>query len=297
MKQTADNLQTEMKVINRNTHTVVSTSGTTMTSNSSQYIYFTFNKSQLFLNDYENYHSIKVRFRQEGTSETDANVYLINSGYSLSSKHYKTIVIGTEHGYYREVDLTELLLEENSDELAFGFVSNSSLTLHTKSSTYKPILLINTIEDDPSIKNQKFLTGQTCSKAQYGVNVRTGELNYGINLFSISNRFMPLNIDLNYTTRSLSSSNVGFPTGWKLNVHQYIYSSGNNYYYVDKQGITHEFVLSDNSVANVYYDTLKTYLVLRLYPSSTTERYVLEVDRYEKMYFNSSGYLVKITNK
>ena len=297
MKQTADNLQTEMKVINRNTHTVVSTSGTTMTSNSSQYIYFTFNKSQLFLNDYENYHSIKVRFRQEGTSETDANVYLINSGYSLSSKHYKTIVIGTEHGYYREVDLTELLLEENSDELAFGFVSNSSLTLHTKSSTYKPILLINTIEDDPSIKNQKFLTGQTCSKDQYGVNVRTGELSYGINLFSISNRFIPLNIDLNYTTRSLSSSNVGFPTGWKLNAHQYIYSSGNNYYYVDKQGITHEFVLSDNSVANVYYDTLKTYLVLRLYPSSTTERYVLDVDRYEKMYFNSSGYLVKITKQ
>ena len=294
MKQTVNVLAASMQTINKNTLAVVSTSGTTMTSNSSQYIYFKIKQGML---NYRSYKSIKVRFKQEGTSIVNADVHLINSGYILSNTKFKTRVVNTSNGYYREVDLTETLLSNPYTFVGFGIVTSSSLTLHTNSSTYAPQLVMEYLEDDPSIKNQKFLTGQTCSKDQYGVNVRTGELNYGINLFSISNRFMPLNIDLNYTTRSLSSSNVGFPTGWKLNVHQYIYSSGNNYYYVDKQGITHEFVLSDNSVANVYYDTLKTYLVLRLYPSSTTERYVLEVDRYEKMYFNSSGYLVKITKQ
>ena len=65
MKQTVNVLAASMKTINKNTLAVVSTSGTTMTSNSSQYIYFKIKQGML---NYRSYKSIKVRFKQEGTS-------------------------------------------------------------------------------------------------------------------------------------------------------------------------------------------------------------------------------------
>ncbi|MBE6132912.1 MAG: RHS repeat-associated core domain-containing protein [Erysipelotrichaceae bacterium] len=294
MKQTVNIISAGMKTINKNTLAVVSTSGTTMTSNSSQFINFSVSHT---MSDLYSYKSIKVRFKQEGTSIVDADVYQSSSGYILSSKLGKANVISTSNGYYREVDLTNVLLANNSTTMYFAIVTSSTLKLHTNSSTYKPELVIEYLEDDPSIKNQKFLSGQTCSKDQYNINVRTGELNYGIGLFDISSRFIPFKLDLHYTTRSITNSNIGFPTGWKLNAHQYIYQDSSNFIYIDKNGIKHKFTLNGTFKENVYYDTLHTYLVLRVYPSSTTERYVLEVDRYEKMYFNSSGYLVKITKQ
>ena len=301
MKTSTTNPSLGMKTINKNTLAVNSTSGTTMITNSNQYIYFTISHS---MESFKSYERIKLRFRQTNSSEANVNVYVTNPSYILSSTSFKTKVVKVGLAYYREVDLTNYLLGKDQESISFGLVSDSAVSFYTTEaqSGFKPELVVEYIEDNPFIKRQKCLEGATSSKDQYSVNVRNGEMRYGINLLNIVNRYLPFNLSLNFNTKKLTSNSItssiktNMPLGWRLNFQQYIYANTNGYVYVDGMGNEHQFVLSETGMANLYFDTSGSYLILRV-DSTSPERYIITVDNFEQMYFDANGYLVKITKQ
>ena len=292
-----------MQEISKATGTVLNTTNTSMTTSSSKRIGFSISK---ILTDFNSYISYKLRFRQVNSNNEVVTVKKANSSYIVSEVSYPTIVVLENGITYREVDLTNAINESGGGTTYYVLECESTdgLQLYTNNATaeYKPKLEEKYIEDGDFIKDQVCVSGSSKSTDQYEVNVRNGKLNYSMFLFENNQIHQGTNLALNYCPHNVISSLVnGFPIGWKLNYYQFITAVTDGYLYYDDMYKKHKFVLAENltstSENKIYYEEEGNYLTMQVNEDSTTQRYIITNLKHDSLTFNSSGLLVKISEK
>lgn len=77
-----------VKTINKNTMQVISSTPTTASVTSSQYIFFSISTSIALLQSFETYKSIKIRFRQLSSNNEGLVLSKANSNYMITSDTY-----------------------------------------------------------------------------------------------------------------------------------------------------------------------------------------------------------------
>ncbi|MBP5592933.1 MAG: bacterial Ig-like domain-containing protein, partial [Clostridia bacterium] len=155
--------------------------------------------------------------------------------------------------------------------------------------TTQEIMVFSLSPDEPDYK-QTYIDGKTGERVGYVTNPRNGRVDFAVDVLSLGGSLAPMSLSLVYNPYYRGYSfEKNFSEGWKLNVEQFIYLSGNDYIYVDENYRQHIFrkLVSDGSV---YYDTEHTGLLLRIISGAKK----ITDDRGNELLFDSSGYLTTI---
>lgn len=107
--------------------------------------------------------------------------------------------------------------------------------------------------------NQNYISAVVGNAGNYMVNTRTGRLDFEKSVAAFNGSLLSKEIYFVYNPFYEGTElAVGFPAGWKLNMHQRIDQDGDNFLYSDSKGHIHTFgKLSDA----LYYDTAHTGLL------------------------------------
>lgn len=284
-----------MEEVNKSTKRIVSrTDYTKVTSAVRNKIWFDVTVSA---GNYENIHSIKLRFRQQNLASGNAVVYESNSSYVDSTTKLPLDYVIEDGVIYREVDLTTIF--SNGYGTKYFSILTSGICLYTPqaASEYRPKLIIEVIPELDYMKHQISIEG-SIKDDLYSIDVRTGKLNYTKKLLDVKTPLSMISLGMSYNlnyknTKTLSTGiNTGLGKGFKFNYQQYVYKSGNDYIYLDGNYLKHTFkpAINASSTGNqLYYDSLGTYMVLE----ETSSNVVIENDK-TKLYFNSLGLLTSI---
>lgn len=284
-----------MEVVNKSSLAVVSrTDYTTAASTIKNKICFTLYPS---IGNYENAHSIKLRFRQSNVSTASATVYESNSDYSNKTWNRPLDYIVEDGVVYREVDLTTAF--NGNYQTKYFSIMTSGVTLYTSdaSTGFKPELIVKVIPEYDLIKHQVSIDG-SIKDDQYSVDVRTGKMRYDRALIDVKTPLSMISLGMSYnlsykSSKTLSTGiNTGLGKGFKFNYQQYVYKSGTDYIYLDSSYLKHTFKPAENVTGagnQLYYDSLGTYLVLE----ETSSNVIIQNDN-TKLYFNSTGLLTSI---
>ena len=151
-----------MQLVNKTTNAVISSSGESMTAKSTQFIYFSLSD---IIPSGETITSYKLKFAQTGTQQDEMFLYKSNEARILSSTSYKMRYSGTALAGYREVDITDEIINSNGETLYFAIVCNTiaGVGIYTGSASVnarRPKKIIDKVLDNDFVKNQQFLTGK-----------------------------------------------------------------------------------------------------------------------------------------
>lgn len=137
----------------------------------------------------------------------------------------------------------------------------------------------------------------------FKVDIETGKLLFDKKLLALKGAHLPIDLYLKYFQDFYNpygelTDYTGFPKGFKLNYHVYIFSGYDGYKYIDKDGFVHTFDNAINSM-NLFYDTNGTGLMMQINNSGyrvfeDPDGVDNNSDNYSFQQFDSSGRLVKI---
>ena len=221
-----------MQLVNKSNNQVISSSGTSMTAKSTQFIYFSLSD---IIESGETITSYKLKFAQVGSSQEEMILYKSDASRIIYDIGYKMMHTGNELASYREVDITNAVINSNGETMYFAIVCNSStgVGLYTGTATpatRRPKKIVNKVIDNDFVKNQQFLTGKTKDNDQYSINIRNGKFLYQMNLVSTYAEYMPTSLDICYNPSYFNQVfETGLPKGWKFNYFQKVTTSGSNF--------------------------------------------------------------------
>ena len=137
----------------------------------------------------------------------------------------------------------------------------------------------------------------------FKVDIESGKLLFDKILLAVKGAHLPIDLYLKYFQDFYNpndglASYTGFPKGFKLNYHVYLFSGYDGWKYIDKDGFVHTFDNAINSM-DLFYDTNGTGLMMKAINSGyrvfeDPDGINSNSDNYTFQQFDSSGRLVKI---
>lgn len=211
---------------------------------------------------YSSIKTVKVRFRQYNNST--ANAYLTTStetGMHTPDTGVLVKLVNEDGVDYREVDLTNHYITKNNKKYFAIICEEGEIKLYNDSSSYKPDLIIEYIDDGESTINQKYIEGYCGNAIKYNVNVRSGRPTFTKSLINNPTTVIPVNLGMYYDPLNGSLSTAQMPKGWNLSYNQRVYFENFEYKFIDESGLVHIFEQATNA-DNVYFDISGSGLIL-----------------------------------
>lgn len=201
-------------------------------------------------------------------------------------------------------NITSAYAKSKTQTIKINGTLGTDISFHSENSTqteFRPYVEIDYIPNQKVDEYQKYINGTVGDRVSYSVNIRTGKLLVEYQDISLEGCKLPTNIKHVFmaekcTTNTLFSTRQTYMQyGWKTNFHQYLYSSGDNYIYIDSKGDYHTFVVSENADTTnpIYYDTHSSGLKL----VTTGVSYPTITDIYGNIMEFSSNRLKTFTDK
>ena len=294
MKTISNNVTLNMKTIYADTGMVYSegeTAKTTLVSNENMNLkkFIIHMCVQLPELKYASIHKVKLRFRQHNSTPAETMFVTASERY-LYSTEGKVMDLITENGVmYREVDITWAF--NASNERYFAIICpDNEVSLYTDSSSYKPLLTIEYLEDGESTINQKYIEGNAGRSLNYAINVRSGRPTFTKALIQNNTTVLPIELGLYFNPLNKNVSELSMPNGWNFTYNQKVYIEMLEYKYIDGSGLLHVFEKAYNS-NTVYFDKSGSGLMLTV----GDVNYIISDGYGNNLYFDrGTGWLSKV---
>lgn len=297
-----DFVSVSYELINYNTLQPITHSGNYAEVNNSQFIFL---KVHSLLTGFDKrVNKIFLTFKQYTNLNYQVNLKVSNAGHFISSAQIPLRKYTLNNIICYEADITDIVVSSPTEEHYFAITTSSSMSFFVNG-TNKP---------DASIVSYSVKTGnyspyffdrlKSYQLRSYSLDVDLFSLVpfHVFNLFDYCDELVSFNLSLVNDFIHKDTSNItqtistGLPKGFKLNIQQYIYSSGNRTYtYIDENYCSHVFkkCTNDNDTFTHFVDSNGSYLILEVINSGYK---IYSLDGNVKT-FSSSGFLINETIK
>ena len=297
-----DYVNVSYQLINYNTLQPITHSGNYAEVNNSQFIFLTVTSSLTGFDKRVN--RIILTFKQY--THLNYQVYLkaSNSAHLLSSTHIPLNKKTSNNIIYYEADITDIVASSPIEEHYFAITTSSSMSFYVNGNNKPDASIISYSVKTGNYSPYFFDRLKTYQLRNYSLKVDLFSLVpfHVFNLFDYSDELVSFNLSLvnDFTHKDTSnitqSISTGLPKGFKLNIQQYIFSSGNRTYtYIDENYCSHVFkkCTNDNDTFTHFVDSNGSYLILEVINNGYK---IYSLDGNVKT-FSSSGLLINETIK
>ncbi len=297
-----DFVSVSYELINYNTLQPITHSGNYVEVNNSQFIFL---KVHSLLTGFDKrVNKILLTFKQYTNLNYQVYLNVSNTGHFISNTQIPLRKYTSNNLVCYEADITDIVVSSPTEEHYFAITTSSSMSFFVNG-TNKP---------DASIVSYSVKTGnyspyffdrlKSYQLRNYSLNVDLFSLVpfHIFNLFDYSDELVGFNLSLVNDFIHKDTSNItqtigtGFPKGFKLNIQQYIYSSGTREFtYIDENYFFHVFkkCTNDNDTFTYFVDSSGSYLILEVISNGYK---IYSLDGNVKT-FSSSGFLINETIK
>ena len=242
------------------------------------------------LNEMLNIKSIKLSL---GTTSLLKNTFKLSleTGHTSDTSNYVKDFVKSDISGRHEVDITEYVLDEQSDTFYFG-ITPSKLGGILVGPNNKPYLTVEYVDKHYLSKNRNMIDGSIGLSTTYKANIKYGELLVNKQLYSFNGCLNPLNLSLVYNSLGNDNFNEeGLPLGWKFNYFHRLIINDDFIVYIDTEGMKHHFNKLGDSL---YCDTSGTGLTLGKGYNYGEYSYSIRDCKNTNIIFNMDGYVTKI---
>lgn len=297
-----DFVSVSYQLISYNTLQPITHSGNYAEVNNSQFIFL---KAHSLLTGFDKrINKILLTLIQYTNLNYQVYLNVSNAGHFISNTQIPLRKYTSNNHIYYEADITDIVVSSPTEEHYFAITTSSSMSFFVNG-TNKP---------DASIVSYSVKTGnnspyffnrlKTYELRNYSLNVDLFSLVpfHIFNLFDYSDELVSFNLSLvnDFTRKDTSnitqSISTGLPKGFKLNIQQFIFSSGTREFtYIDENYFSHVFkkCTNDNDTFTHFVDSSGSYLILEVINNGYK---IYSLDGNVKT-FSSSGLLLNETIK
>ena len=244
--------------------------------------------------DFNRYATIKsVKLRVYTPNDASETRFLLTLTTNYTSNFGDATISFKYYSNYIETDISKYILDQPANMYYFSLFAKNTGYIFNESAIdgQKPELIVEYIDTDQGLINQKYISGSVGGRQNYSINVRNGQPFLSKKLLELGGMLQPLNLTLEYNGLNTTSRIFeSMPRGWKFNYQQKIQKYSSHCLYTDSVGNVHTFMLADNS-NNIYYDVSGTGLILEVVSDGTFKIF----DGYNNyLIFDNRGYLIEI---
>lgn len=297
-----DFVSVSYELINYNTLQPITHSGNYAEVNNSQFIFL---KVHSLLTGFDKrVNRIILTFKQYTHLNYQVYLKVSNSAHLLSSTQIPLNKKTSNNIIYYEADITDIVVSSPTEEHYFAITTSSSMSFYVNGNNKPDASIISYSVKTGNYSPYFFDRLKTYQLRNYSLKVDLFSLVpvHVFNLFDYSDELVSFNLSLVNDFTHKDTSNItqtistGFPKGFKLNIQQYIYSSGNRTYtYIDENYCSHVFkkCTNDNDTFTHFVDSNGSYLILEVISNGYK---IYSLDGNVKT-FSSSGLLLNETIK
>lgn len=297
-----DNVNVSYQLINYNTLQPITHSGNYAEVNNSQFIFLTVTSSLTGFDKRVN--RIILTFKQYTHLNYQVYLKVSNSAHLLSSTQIPLNKKTSNNIIYYEADITDIVASSPTEEHYFAITTSSSMSFYVNGNNKPDASIISYSVKTGNYSPYFFDRLKTYELRNYSLNIDLFSLVpfHIFNLSDYSDELVSFNLSLVNDFTHKDTSNItqtistGFPKGFKLNIQQYIFSSGTREFtYIDENYFSHVFkkCTNDNGTFTHFVDSNGSYLILEVINNGYK---IYSLDGNVKT-FSSSGLLINETIK
>ena len=297
-----DFVSVSYQLISYNTLQPITHSGNYAEVNNSQFIFL---KVHSLLTGFDKrINKILLTFIQYTNLNYQVYLNVSNAGHFISNTQIPLRKYTSNNHIYYEADITDIVVSSPTEEHYFAITTSSSMSFFVNGTNKPSASIVSYSVKTGNYSPYFFDRLKTYELRNYSLNVDFFSLVpfHIFNLFDYSDELVSFNLSLVNDFTHKDTSNItqtistGLPKGFKLNIQQYIFSSGTREFtYIDENYFSHVFkeCTNDNDTFTHFVDSNGSYLILEVINNGYK---IYSLDGNVKT-FSSSGLLLNETIK